>query len=131
MFEIKDDRTLEQAETHTWLVVGTDSFLSGWGRAESRTSLAAWACEYEDLKHVTEWVESRSDMKRVRVVLDSPYRRRYRPRGDGLLHIYVVDDNHPSVERARAFKAEMKQVDKNAKRRRKAQAVRMAKGGAS
>ncbi len=123
--ERADDRTPEQEITHHWLVVGTDSFMSNWGRAENGTSIAAWACEYDDVKRVTEWVESRGDMKRVRTVIDRKGER-YSPRGHGHLHIYVVEDNHPSVARHREFQAEMAAADKSAERRRAAQAKRIA-----
>ena len=32
--ELNDDRTEAQKRTHTCLIAGTDSFLSGWGKAE-------------------------------------------------------------------------------------------------
>ena len=97
MMERDDDRTPDQMKTHDWLVVGTDSFLSGWGRASGGASYAAWACRYDDLKTVEDWVESRGDMKRVRVVKADDYR----PRGTGHLHIYVVEPGHPALGGAR------------------------------
>lgn len=88
----KDDRTPEQRQTHTHLVVGTDPFMSGWGEAEYGVSYAAWACkDYNDAKKVQEWVERRSDMKRVRQVYDPPSAP-YRPSGRGHLHIYVAGE---------------------------------------
>ena len=41
---LEDDRTLEQKKTHTSLIIGTDSFLSGGGEADKGKSFAAWAC---------------------------------------------------------------------------------------
>ena len=64
-----DDRTDEQKATHTWLIIGTDSFLSGWGGASGGASYAAWACKTEDRDRVFNWVSSRGDMKRVREAL--------------------------------------------------------------
>jgi hypothetical protein len=32
---IEDDRTPEQKQTHRVLVLGTDSFMSGWGQARN------------------------------------------------------------------------------------------------
>jgi len=90
--ERQDDRTPEQMKTHTWIVAGTDKFMSGWGKARNGTSYAGWACEYEDLDKVERWVHNRSDMKRVRVVGTD-----WRPRGVGHTHIYIVDDKHPSL----------------------------------
>lgn len=94
--EIQDDRTPEQRKTHTWLVIGTDRCLSGWGKARGGASIAAWACDPNDRDKVLRWVESRSDMKRVRESSEFGGRR-YRPKGVGHCHIYVVDANHPAL----------------------------------
>ncbi len=91
---IDDDRTAEQKESHYWLIVGTDKFLSGWGKADGGASYAAWATDDEHRAKVLDWVESRSDMKRVREVFGE-----YRPRGRGHLHIYVVNPGHASIVR--------------------------------
>jgi hypothetical protein len=90
--QIQDERTTEEKEHLPLLIVGTDSFLSGWGKAEGGKSYAAWACQKRDENRVLEWVEKRSDMKRVRVVYGS-----YRPSGKGHLHVYPVLENHPSL----------------------------------
>ena len=82
-----DDRTPEQTQTHTWLVIGTDSFMSGWGKASGGKSYAAWACKPDERRACLTWVESRSDMKRVREALANDYH----PSGIGHLHIYVWD----------------------------------------
>jgi hypothetical protein len=87
--QVRDDRTPEQKLTHTVIVVGTDIFLSGWGLAKDGFSYAGWACEPKHQWKVLDWVSSRGDMKRVRVVTDP-----YRPKGKGHCHIYVVDDEH-------------------------------------
>lgn len=95
--KVQDDRTDEQRETHPCLVVGTDSFLSGWGGAEGGASVAAWACSPDDLQTVERWVRNRSDMKRVRVVYDGPNcKTRYKPKRAAHFHVYVVTDNHPA-----------------------------------
>lgn len=87
---IEDDRTEAQRRTHTILVVMTDSFLSGWGRAQGGASVAAWACDStENFLDAEKWVRSRSDAKRVRICYDSP--RRYRPRHAAHFHVYVWD----------------------------------------
>jgi hypothetical protein len=91
---IEDDRTPEQKQTHRVLVLGTDSFMSGWGQARNGASYAAWACTSADAHKVLAWVESRSEMKRVRVVGSD-----YRPgRYCAHLHIYVVKEGHRALE---------------------------------
>ena len=99
-----DDRTPAERTTHPILIVGTDSFMSGWGKAEGGTSYAAWACRQEDERAVLEWVERRGDMKRVRVTFDLPSAP-YRPKGRGHLHIYVVREDHPALESKRRMAA--------------------------
>jgi len=76
---IEDRRTYEQRETHKWLVVATDRFLSGWGQAKGGTSVCAWACTtHMEAAQAMREIGSRSDMRRTRLVYDGP--RRYRPR---------------------------------------------------
>lgn len=91
---VNDRRTPEQMETHRFLVVMTDRFLSGWGMAKGGTSVAAWACKTKE-----EWlaqekvIRARSDAKRVRTVYESPRdARRYRPRNAAHFSVYVVGD---------------------------------------
>lgn len=92
----EDDRSEAQKATHVWLVIGTDSFMSGWGGAEGGTSYAVWACETSTQAAVVErWVRGRSEMKRVRVVCER--QRKWRPRGPGHAHVYVVKPGHPSL----------------------------------
>ena len=95
---VRDDRTKEQKKTHTWLVVGTDKFLSGWGKASDGLSYAAWACKPEDRARVLTWVENRTDMLRVREVSTRYWR--YNPSATGECHIYLVDENHPALAKA-------------------------------
>lgn len=91
--KLVDDHTEAQKQTHTWLVVMTDRFMSGWGEAKGGVSYAAWACTYENLTQVERWVRSRSDAMRVRVIIGS-----YRPSGVGHCHIYVVNEGHASLQ---------------------------------
>jgi hypothetical protein len=86
----KDDRTDEQKITHTFLVVGTDRFMSGWGWTKGGYSYAAWACKPKDVKEVFEWVKNRSDMSRVRVVSSNNYKPSSRCKH---FHIYVADES--------------------------------------
>ena len=94
----QDDRTEEQKKTHTWLVIGTDRCLSGWGQAEGGTSVAAWACEPINKGKVLRWVSSRSDMLRVRELSELYKNRNYRPKGAAHYHIYIVKKGHPALE---------------------------------
>ena len=97
---IQDDRTPEQKASLNWLVVGTDSFLSGWGQAKGGSSYAAWACrDHKHAERVAEWVKGRSDMKRVRIVKE-PYRvRSSHCSADCVhLHIYVGSECNPEWE---------------------------------
>lgn len=87
-----DDRTDEQRDTHSAIIVGRDTFLSGWGRAEGMDSFAGWACLPEDVQKVREWVEGRSDMEDVQTVDDD-----WEPEQGALYHIYVVHKNHPAT----------------------------------
>jgi len=82
-----DDRTEEQKKTHDLIVLGTDSFLSGWGEARGGKSYAGWACPGSVVNQVESWVRQRGDMKRVRIVAGnySP------PSGPGHCHIYVAE----------------------------------------
>lgn len=89
----KDDRTDEQKQDLCVLVVGTDSFMSGWGMAEGGASVAAWACTPDDAYRVERWVRNRGDMKRVRVVSA----KGYRPRNARHFHIYAAGPGHPAT----------------------------------
>lgn len=91
----KDDRTESQRQTHTIGIVGTDSFMSGWGDASGGTSVACWACSPDQsYTRVFDWVNGRSEMKRVRVV----DLRTWRPRNASHVHIYAVESGHPSLK---------------------------------
>lgn len=91
---IQDDRTAAEKVSHPFLVIATDTFLSGWGRAEGGMSYAAWACTEKDAPIVMQWVRRRSDMKKIRL-----YCGKWYPTGKGHAHIYVVHDDHPSLAR--------------------------------
>ena len=88
----KDDRTEAQQQTHTILVVGTDRFLSGWGAALGGLSYAAWACDSGvQADAMRQRIAGRTDMSRVRTVIDKPGNR-YAPKAPCKhLHIYVAD----------------------------------------
>ena len=94
----KDDRTDEEKETHSWLVIMTDAFMSGWGHAYGGNSYAVWACRPEDYDKVDTWVRSRDEARRVRFTVDMPGSR-YRPsaRSCAHCHIYVVNPGHSAL----------------------------------
>lgn len=82
-----DDRTQEQKQTHTLIVMMTDSFMSGWGAATGGPSYAGWACQPDEVDEMESRIRGRSDAKRVRIVSGD-----YRPPGGlGHCHIYVSD----------------------------------------
>lgn len=89
-----DDRTPEQMKTHTILITATDKAMSGWGMALGGLSKCAWACKPEHSRQVLAWVESRKEMKYVSVNTNG----KWRPKA-AHVHIYVVGDNHTSLER--------------------------------
>jgi hypothetical protein len=91
---IQDDRTEDQKLTHTHLVIGTDRFMSGWGKAQGGVSYAAWACRPEHRDKVLSWMVSRSDQSRIR----EAYSKNYRPKGIGHTHIYVVNQSHNALK---------------------------------
>lgn len=89
----QDDRTDAQQGTHTVIIAGHDEFMSRWGRGKTAGgSTAAWACTPENARAVIDWVEAREDMTRVRKTTESALSR-----VKGLVHIYVVEENHPAL----------------------------------
>ena len=83
---IQDDRTEEQQGILTMGVVGTDPWLSGFGKARGGNSYAVWACSPEDIHELYPLIKDKLNLKRVRIV----DLRKYRPRGIGHCHIYAV-----------------------------------------
>ena len=92
--KMQDDRTQDQKRTHAVIVMGTDSFMSGWGEATGGKSYAGWACKPDDIYSVERWVRRRGDQKRVRIV-DGNYKA---PSGPGHVQIYVVHENHNALK---------------------------------
>ena len=60
--KLQDDRTEEQKKTHRTIVLGTDSFMSGWGEAEGGPSYAGWVCEDGNINACESWVRGRGDI---------------------------------------------------------------------
>jgi hypothetical protein len=87
---IADRRTPDQVTTHNWLVVATDTFLSGRGAPGSKYSYAAWACDtLEAAERVADRVRKRCDSSRVRIVHEGGYRPRC-----AHFQVYVIDEGH-------------------------------------
>ena len=59
---MQDDRTLDQKLTHTIGIVGTDSFMSGWGKAQGGHSYAVWACEPDNVAATLSRIENRKSV---------------------------------------------------------------------
>ena len=91
--DVTDNRTAAQRHTHTALVYGVDTFLSGWGLASDGASIAAWACRPADVPQVHAWVTSRSDIVEPQIEYDG-----HIPASCVQVTVYVVDDNHPSLK---------------------------------
>ncbi len=85
-----DDRTNEQRRTHTVLYGGRDTFMSGWGECRDGVSYAFWACTPADAECVRDWVQSRSDISRLRQVPRTIGRNDH-------VHIYCVGPGHPAL----------------------------------
>ena len=97
--KIVDDRTEDQRKTHRFAVMATDKFMSGWGHASGGSSVCGWACAPDvNTDRMWNWVKSRREMRRVRVVcLDN-----YRPKGNvAHCHIYVANEDHPGNQSRR------------------------------
>lgn len=100
--EFVDDRTDNERRTHTQIVLMTDRFLSGWGRAKGGPSYAGWAFKDGQLSEVLGIVAARTDSMRVRVV-NGDYRP---PAGPGHCHIYVYKRREPIAPETWAVQGE-------------------------
>lgn len=89
----KDERTEVERSTHTVLIGGRDSFMSGWGGARGGSSFAYWACEPSDVFTVSAWVEGRGDITLVPID-DLLNTDREEPEH---CHIYTVREGHVSL----------------------------------
>ena len=103
MERFNDNRTGEETETHTILIGGVDTFLSGWGppKYHGVKSRAYWACRPEGVEHVWAWVESREEFPNVEVRVPGkrdPYLYLTgTTRMADFVTIYVVRENHPAL----------------------------------
>ena len=68
MAEIRDSRSEEDKQRTIGFVVGTDSFMSGWGKAPGRSLFAVPFATESDGVLVRANMTDRTEMKRIRVV---------------------------------------------------------------
>ena len=93
----QDDRTEEQKQTHRWLVVAKDKFMSGWGGARGGASWCGWACRtFEQMERLEKWVRDREEMRYVSIRKDDGKRIRT-GRSCAHFHLYVADETHPAL----------------------------------
>lgn len=93
----QDDRTEEQKQTHRWLVVAKDKFMSGWGGAQGGASWCGWACRtFEQMERLKKWVNDRKEMRYVSIRKDEGKRIRT-GRSCAHFHLYVADETHPAL----------------------------------
>ena len=85
---VHDRRTPEECAATIGYIVGTDRFMSGWGRAPGRSLFAIPVRTSEEWSETLQFMHGRNDMLRVREV-----GRDYRPR------LFVGD--HLSIRRPR------------------------------
>lgn len=89
-----DLRSVAEKRTHYLGVAGTDTFLSGWGRARGGSSVMVWAYDPEETDGdvILMHVRARSDMRSIHAV----DLRKYRP-GGGCVHLQIepVGEGHP------------------------------------
>ena len=87
---VEDNRTPTEKISHLWLVVMTDTCMSGWGMSRAGASYAAWACDtLEAAERVADRVRKRCDSSRVRIVHEGGYRPRC-----AHFQVYTVDEHH-------------------------------------
>jgi len=93
---IEDRRTEKQKERLKYIVYAHDKFMSGWGLAKDGRSLCAWAVESEsDRDKILDWVENRSDMRRVDWDLASEFDRKLKRKTFAHCSIYSATKEHP------------------------------------
>ena len=85
----QDDRTFEDIQRTIGLVVATDRFMSGWGKAPRRSLVACPVVDDEDRERVERRFQLRSEFKRVRFVYGALYTPRLH-QGDHL-HVYGMN----------------------------------------
>ena len=96
-FTTSDPRTTVEIDPHAqfaeYHIAALDICMSGWGKASEGNSYAVWACNQSQVDRIQKWVESRSEMKSVRIVQKSGLTTRP---GDHV-HVYFVNDTHPAL----------------------------------
>ena len=88
--EIVDDRPDDTNQL--WLVVGTDTFMSGWGLCRNGISVCAWAFEtHEQAEYAArEHISKRCDMEHIHIVKEEK-KGSYKPRVAMLSHFHIYD----------------------------------------
>lgn len=55
-------------------VTMTDSFMSGWGRAENKINKLVFICDSrQEAGHVVDYARTRKEMKYINIAYDKPY----------------------------------------------------------
>jgi hypothetical protein len=91
---LNDRRSDDEKKTHTCLVGGKDSFMSGWGHEydnEPPESWAFWACTPDLEDTVEEWVQSRDEFSKVKVRTEKWIDEKSK---DARISIHVVTPSH-------------------------------------
>ena len=68
----KDDRFHEIPDSKLY-VLSNDKFMSGWGKAKNMINTCVIPCDtIEEANKVADYINSRSDQNRIRIVADKP-----------------------------------------------------------
>ena len=70
---VEDWRTPDEVAKTIGFVVATDSFMSGWGKAQGRSLFAVPFTNYDEAATVEGNMNRRDEMKRVRIVYGADY----------------------------------------------------------
>ena len=101
---IEDRRTEEQKQKLKYFVMGTDTFLSGWGQAKDAISYAVWFCETEEQhKKLKSFVKSRPEMTRIILGTAESFERMLERKPlmaeKNHISIYATDEKHIAFEK--------------------------------
>ena len=106
---IKDERTADEKQHQQYFVMGTDTFMSGWGQAKDMVSYAVWVFDSEDnMPKYLKWVKSRGDMKNIMSgttknleFLINQMALNLKRRNNGIgqhISIYQTTEHHPALD---------------------------------
>lgn len=90
---LTDRRSDEEKKTHTKLVGGYDTCLSGWGNeiGQPEGSWAFWACTDEQVPTVLAWIKTRDEFRKIRLYTEAWAEKKSI---DARVSIYVITDDH-------------------------------------